>query len=55
MIFKLNENISGEEYERWRAYLESKNPDAILLPCFIDQMQDNSGEDIIGFFAAEEE
>lgn len=38
MVFQLNKSVSGEEYARWRDYLESKNKDAILLPDFIDYL-----------------
>lgn len=36
MIFRITKPISREEYDRWKAYIESKNPAAIVLPEYID-------------------
>ncbi len=35
-IYKFNKYTSGEEYDRWKAYIESKDPTAIVLPECID-------------------
>ena len=42
LIFKANASMNGEEYDRWRSYLESKEPSAVLLPAQIDFICDPS-------------
>ena len=34
-VFKFNQHVCGEDYDRWKAYIESKEPAAIVLPDFI--------------------
>ena len=47
LIFKVNREMCGEEYDRWRDYFTSKEPKSILLPEYIDYLgnTDNDGID----------
>ena len=43
LIFKSEEKLSKEEYDRWREYL-SKSEKVVLLPPFIDFIYDTESE-----------
>ncbi len=44
MTFQFNKPVTGEEYDRWRTYLESKDSHAIVLPDFIDVIKEDNSE-----------
>ena len=44
MTFQFNKPVSGEEYDRWKQYLESKDSHAIVLPDYIDVIDNNNSD-----------
>lgn len=46
LIFKSNEKLSQEEYDRWKHYIE-KSEKVVLLPPFIDFIFDTESENLV--------
>lgn len=47
MIYKFNEHVDSETYDHWKTYLESKDQCAIVLPEYIDLIQENADPGIV--------
>ena len=45
--YQFNKHVDNETYQHWRAYLESKDSHAILLPDYIDVLKDKDTEDFV--------